>query len=151
MIEPIINKLWEATRADTKLNNLFYSFYIETDLKISDYPFAVLHSNTWADHDNKDAVDPGVSYLIEGSVAIRFYAEKQLSLTQFYPIWRNAFVTETKSTNFKEAGGDGEPGIDLTLHDMALSSNSIAASRINDATAWYLELVSAYLLTVNYT
>ena len=144
MIERNIRKLWQDSTAETGLTTYYVGNAVEADVIKEGYPCMALYSNTWDDQDWIGAVNPGKSYAIDGSVALRFYSDKQLDVIKGYPIWRNTFITETSRKQLEV------DGITFSLDTMTLTGSSISVERVIDKKVWYLELVSDYLLTLEY-
>ena len=151
MIEPIITDIWNETKEDTKLTNIYLGYFNEADIKDSDYPFVLAYNNTFSDQDHKDAVKPGVRYLVDGRINTRFYSDELLTLSAFFPIWRYNFVLETRGYDYKLEGDDDTPTIDLDLTYMKLINSSIYPDRVIDKAVWCLEFVSEYSLEIKYS
>lgn len=142
MIEHNIKKLWEDSTEETGLLTYHIGYIVEAN--VESYPCMLLYSNNWDDQDHIDAVKPADRYMIDGTVALRFYSDKQLDVIKGYPIWRNIFITETRRKEFETEG------ITFSLDTMTLQRSAISVERVLDKKVWYLELVSDYTLTLKY-
>ena len=87
MIEHNIKKLWEDSTEETGLLTYHIGYIVEAN--VESYPCMLLYSNNWDDQDHIDAVKPADRYMIDGTVALRIYSDKQLDVIKGYPIWRN--------------------------------------------------------------
>ena len=145
MIEHVISKIFDDTKATTGLTKLYLGYFIEAKVKEHGYPFGLVYNNNWRDQNNKDAVVPGEKYMIEGNIILRFYGKSLAEITNKYPFWRNAFITETKKISYSI------DTVDLKLQTMKMQNNTFSSDRIADFKRWYAELVAEYTLTYEYT